>query len=64
MNPTAAALRDFAKAARHSPEPAQSVADLANLLADLSDQAAPPVPLTPVAAAVKTATKKPAARRG
>lgn len=41
MSPTAipAALRDFAAAARHSPDPSASVAALAELLAYLFDQA-------------------------
>lgn len=34
-----AALRDFAAAAAHSPDPAKSVADLALLIAQLFDQA-------------------------
>lgn len=32
-----AALRDFSAACRHSPEPARSVADLAQLLAALAE---------------------------
>lgn len=37
-NDITGALRDFAAAARHSPEPSQAVADLAVLLAGLVDR--------------------------
>lgn len=51
---TCAALRDFAKAARHSPEPSRSVADLAELIAaaedpDQEQAAAPTEPAAPAA---------------
>lgn len=45
-----AALRDFAAAAAHSPDPAKSVADLALLIAQLFDQARATVEAEPDAA--------------
>lgn len=48
---TVTALRAFAQSSRHSPEPARSVADLAELLALLIEEESAPAPAPePVAA--------------
>lgn len=53
MSPaTIAALRTFAAAARHSPEPSQAVADLALLIAELEEGNQAPAPAPAPAAPV------------
>lgn len=60
---TCAALMAFADAARHSPEPARSVADLAELIAtaEAPDQDAPAAPAVAPAPAAPTEPAAPAA---
>lgn len=49
---TIAALRTFAAAARHSPEPAQAVADLALLIAQLEEGDEAPADQVPAVAPI------------